>query len=389
MGTNIDQDQVIAYRVLQQLFFHPLARFPGPVLWRLSRAPYCYSLYHGNLVKDVVRLHERYGPIVRIAPDELSFTDPAAANDIYAKRQGQHGSGPFQKNQTWVPTPPKPGPRAPSILNADNEDHARLRKAWAYGFSEKSLKAQEDIIHEYVTKLISELSKRVKESPGKTADINIMKWYNYCAFDIVGDLTFGESFGCLDRDEYHEWVSAIMHHFKAAIIMTAYKYYPWVHWAMSRRIPKESFIKQAQHFQWAKEKVNKRLNTKKDRPDFLSHLSKSREGLSENEIEMTGAIIIIAGSNSLTTTLTGTTNYILNSPRVHAALVQEVRSAFPDGESITIQALSQLPYLNAVIEEGLRMVTPVPLGMVRTVPQGGSTVCGHFLPGGVCFIACF
>jgi cytochrome P450 len=359
--------------------FHPLAKFPGPKLWAMSRFPYVLSLYRGNLVHDTLAMHGRYGPIVRIAPNELSFTDPDACRDIYNKRQG-HLS--FRKNQTWVPTPPKKGPQAPSILNADDEDYARIRKAWSYSFSDKALKDQEATVTSHVDKLISKLHSRIDPKSGYY-DVDIVKWYNYCAFDIVGDLAFGESFGCLDRDEYHDSVAMIIHHFKAAIMMTASKYYPWFHKLMSKKISKESIIKQKNYFAFAKQQVRKRLDSEKERPDFVSQLSKSQQGLSDQEIIATASIIIIAGSNSLTTTLSGTTNYLLRNPQVLDTLKDELRLSFKKECDMTVQALQQLPYLNAVIEEGLRMITPVPLGMVRDVPKGGDTVCGHFLPEGV------
>jgi len=369
----------VTWQCFQRLVFHPLAQFPGPKLWAASRLPFVLSLYHGNLVHDTLALHAKYGPIVRLAPNELSFTDPEACKDIYGKR---HGHLPFGKNQIWVPTSPKGGPRAPSMLNADDEDHARIRKAWSYGFSDKALKSQEGAVTGYVDKLVSQLRARIDGSRGY-GDVDVMKWYNCCAFDVVGDLAFGESFGCLERDEYHAWVGLIVHHFKAAIHTTAYKYYPLYHRLMARRIPQESVAKQAAHFAYAREKVRSRLAAPTDRPDFIAHLRRSRQGLTAAEIDATAAIIIIAGSNTITTALAGTTNYLLRSPRVLARLVAELRAGFAAEADMTLLALQQLPYLNAVIEEGLRIVTPVPVGMPRVVPKGGDTVCGHFLPEGV------
>lgn len=68
-------------------------------------------------------------------------------------------------------------------------------------------------------------------------------------------------------------------------------------------------------FLMAQQKVQNRLGIRQDRPDFLSHLKKAREGLSDTEIESTAGIIIIAGSSSLTTTLVGTTNFLLRFPQ--------------------------------------------------------------------------
>ena len=370
------QLQYLAVLAFYNLYLHPLARFPGPKLWALSRLPFVLAMRSGSLVHRVQSFHDQYGDTVRLAPNEVSFIDPAACRDIYGHRTGHR---PFPKNQVWVPTPPKNGSRAPSILNADDEDHARIRKAWAYGFSDKSLKDQEASITNYVDLLITKLHQQVSTAAGNVV-LDIVKWYNFCVFDIVGDLAFGESFGCLEENQYHSWVAMIVHHFKAAVMMSACRYYPWLYKALMWSVPKSSIEKQAQHFLLAKKKVQHRLSIENEKPDFLSHLTRSREGLTDAEIESTAGIIIIAGSNSLTTTLAGITNYLLRFPETQEKLTEEVRGAYVSGANINLTTLGQLPYLSAVIEEGLRIISPVPLGMPRVVPKGGDTVCGHYLP---------
>ena len=278
-----------------------------------------------------------------------------------------------------MPTPPKPSGKAPSILNADDEDHARIRKAWGYGFSDKALKDQEPLIARHVEMLITRIRQHVDSGTGD-AVLDIVQWYNFCVFDIIGDLAFGESFGCLEGQKYHSWIETIIHHFKAAVLMSACRFYPLLYRLLVWSVPKSSIQKQQQHFLMAKQKVQNRLGIKQDRPDFLSHLTKARDSLTDSEIESTAGIIIIAGSNSLTTTLAGITNYLLRSPQALEELSREVRGAFKTEAEINLTNLGLLPYLSAVIEEGLRIISPVPLGMPRVVPKGGDSVCGEWLP---------
>jgi hypothetical protein len=68
-------------------------------------------------------------------------------------------------------------------------------------FSDKALKEQEPLITGYVDKLISRLHEHTRSSGSATLDI--VKWYNYTTFDILGDLAFGDSFGCLESDLLH------------------------------------------------------------------------------------------------------------------------------------------------------------------------------------------
>ena len=82
----------------------------------------------------------------------------------------------------------------------------------------------------------------------------------------------------------------------------------------------------------------------------------------------------------MTTTLAGTTNYLLRFPQTLEKVSREARSAFRTEADINLTTLGQLPYLSAIIEEGLRIISPVPLGMPRVVPRGGDSVCGEWLP---------
>lgn len=331
----------------------------------------------GLLVHAVREIHQKYGDVVRLAPNELSFINATACADIYGYRPFHK---PFPKNPVWVPS--NNTDRAPSILNANDEDHARIRRAWAHGFSEKALKDQEPLISSHIDTLIHQLHNEVDQKKG-FATVDIVKWLNFTTFDIIGDLAFGESFGCLEENRYHTWVAMIVSHFKAAVLMAACRFYPLVYKLLMLSIPKKTIQKQKDHFNMVNEKVQRRLSLEKDRPDLLSHLKKHKQGLTDSEIESTAGIIIIAGSNSLATTLACTTNYLTRYPDALKKLTYEVRESFQQESDMSITKLTRLPYLSAVIEEGLRICSPIPLGMPRVVPPGGDTVCGIRLPAGV------
>jgi hypothetical protein len=62
---------------------HPLASIPGPFWPSISRLWYMYRIYVGDMHDVQRRLHEQYGPIIRIAPNEVSTTDLSAIPKIY------------------------------------------------------------------------------------------------------------------------------------------------------------------------------------------------------------------------------------------------------------------------------------------------------------------
>lgn len=91
----------------------------------------------------------------------------------------------------------------------------------------------------------------------------------------------------------------------------------------------------------------------------------------------------IAGTETTAGFLAGLFNHLLRNPRVLDKLTEEIRSNFKSDADLNFEDLVKLPYLTAVIDEGLRIFPSAPIGFVRTVPQGGDTVDGEFIPGGV------
>jgi cytochrome P450 len=129
-----------------------------------------------------------------VAPDELAFNTPAAWEDIYGHRVGHPN---MAKDPIQVGAIEKV-PGAPALTMAADAVHSRQRRAFAYAFSQKALQEQESIVQGYVSKLMDHLrQKAVNNEP-----FNIVKWFNFTAFDVIGDLAFGESFGCLKEGQY-------------------------------------------------------------------------------------------------------------------------------------------------------------------------------------------
>ncbi|KAF7507309.1 hypothetical protein GJ744_010743 [Endocarpon pusillum] len=102
---------------------------------------YAISLQRGQLHMRMKEFHDRYGSVVRIAPDELSFNDPKAWKDIHGNRPGHL---PFGRNPTWFKAA-KPG-RPDAVMGPNEAAHARHRKTLVHAFSDKSLKEQAPMI---------------------------------------------------------------------------------------------------------------------------------------------------------------------------------------------------------------------------------------------------
>ncbi|KAF4628703.1 hypothetical protein G7Y89_g9455 [Cudoniella acicularis] len=366
---------------IYNIYFHPLAGIPGPKLWCATRSRNLLSLLTGTLSKEIRQLHEEYGDVIRVAPDEVSFARTEAWHEIYPNAPGRPG---FPKSRLWFGT--KPGDPI-SILHAlEPKNHARFRKSIERGFTESSLRAQEPIIQKYGEMLISRLKKLVakkKNENGVVVDVN--RWYAFTTFDVIGDLGFGESFGCLESNDYPPWVLMLFNSLRAQTLAVSLRFYPSIDWLLKLAIPKSVMEKEKQHREWSMKKLDRRLNIEKERPDIVSLIKMDDEGingLTITEMQATCTVIIVAGSETTVAVLSGTTNYLVKNPDKLAILSAELRGKFRSDHDITLSALKDLPYLNAVIQEGMRMCNPVLGGLVRESPPGGRTVCGYFLPAG-------
>jgi len=148
---------------------------------------------------SVYRAHLKYGDVVRIAPDELAYNDHRAWKDIYGHRSGK---GEIPKDPNFYLNT---AAGHLSIIAAPSERHGTLRRLLSHGFSEKALRDQEPILQYYVDLFI----RRLRDNGATDGPIDIVKWYNFFTFDVIGDLAFGESFHCIETAQNHPWIEFI------------------------------------------------------------------------------------------------------------------------------------------------------------------------------------
>ena len=334
-------------------------------------------MIRGDLPQTVKAIHEEYGQVVRVAPDELSFTDPRAWRDIHGKN---------------LERPPKykgkpPGKNAENLITANESDHTRFRKVLAPAFSQRAMHDQEDAIQGHINLMIEKLHQTIKDDvPESAVVVNMLKWFNYTTFDIIGDLFWSSSFDCLNKVRYHPWLQ-ITQQFKTVMIMTTVKFYPPLDSILQMIIARAAMRPLMEIWRTTEQKLAQRMATIVKRPDIVSHIKATNESMSDfymtqEEIEINAMTLVVGGSEPVTTALTGTINYLLREPTKFKALIAEIRSSFHSEDEITGFSVNRLPYLNAVILEGIRVCTTTADGMRRLIPKGGTTVAGHHLPGG-------
>ena len=193
--------------IFYNIYFHPLKKYPGPKYLAASRLPYLKWMYSGTLVPHFQSLHARYGPVVRVAPNELSYINLEALKTIYGHRQPGEG---FRKNPAFF-QPATNGVH--SILTSEGEAHSSVRRKILPAFSDKALSEQTDILQHFTSLLIRRLLERV-EGPEGDQPLDMFEWYIWTTFDLIGDLSFGEPFDCLEAARFTEWVELVFNAFK-------------------------------------------------------------------------------------------------------------------------------------------------------------------------------
>ncbi|CAH0054086.1 unnamed protein product [Clonostachys solani] len=365
-----------------QPVFSSSGKVPGPTAWSASRLPFVFALLRGTIVHDFQDLHRRYGPVLRTAPDEVTFAQPDAWADIFQLRPGHQQ---FLKDPIWWKR--QPGKPDSLISAIDPESHARVRRALAPAFTTRALRSQEHVLYRYVNLLVERLQETVKARPQEAehAVVDMSPWFNFTTFDIFGDLGYGESFDCLQNSRYHPWISLLFNSVKAASYVAAARYYPVVEYLLLKCIPASLRKMADDHYRQIVDKVDRRFNWELDRPDIMSHVMKVKdepEGMTTDQIYATFMVLTTAGSETTATVLSGTLNYLTANQDKLRKLESEILRAFQSRDEIKLDTLKDLAYLNAVIREGLRLCPPIPWMLPRQVPPPGDTVCGVWLPGG-------
>lgn len=149
-------------------------------------------------------------------------------------------------------------------------------------------------------------------------------------------------------------------------------------------LPKHVVGTRIQNMKRAVETVERRIQRKTDRKDFLYYIlaANDEKGMSRAEIHVNSFSFNIAGSESSATSLSGITFYILTHPHTYQKLVHEIRSTYTSEAEITLSSVHTLEYLDAILSESLRLYPPVPGTLPRVVPPGGETIDNAFVPAG-------
>ncbi|KAI0699707.1 cytochrome P450 [Cytidiella melzeri] len=357
---------IVLYRLSP---IHPLARYPGPIQAKVSKLWMAWVASSGKQHLYIQRLHDVYGDVVRIGPNELSIRDVSAIQPL----MGAQGwpKGPQWSGRTFH-TP------LPSLIAIrERAAHARRRKVWNRGFNAAALKEYQPIITRRVEQLVEALGNQ-------QGTVDLAQWMSFFTYDFMCDMAFGGGSEMLrDGDTEGLWQNM-----KDGLdIGQVYEHIPWLSY-YTRYIPGVAEeLKRFRAFCYQRSEQRFRAgSTTKDLFYYLSNEDGFDKETPSRPLILSEAILtVIAGSDTTSNALTIAFWLLLRHPECYRQLQNEVDRYYPAGEdALDPRHHPKMVYLDAVLNEVLRLYPAVPSGSQRSAELGteGKLIGPYYIPKG-------
>ncbi|KAL1709433.1 cytochrome P450 [Schizophyllum commune] len=343
--------------------FHPLSRYPGPPLAKLTKWYIAYFIAKGERHLQLKQLHEKYGRWVRIGPNELSVNDPAAVRPIYAQmyRGPSYQGAPVDADAlTTIP---------------NKEQYSARLPAWRRAFSAENIKSFRPLAEARTAQLIDILRDKCKDGEA----IDLSHWISMWGIDIMGDMSFSGGFEKLAAGKDEEgWTDIVLAGVLAVGVLGQVPYMRDI----LRLAPTPGPIASFQRLTAQKVRETRRRQAGVH-ADILSIIQDAEPGeyeLSEAEAASDASFLIVAGWDTVSQCATTLFRHVFGDRAVLDRARTELLDAFGDDLDLDHDTLLRLPYLDACVQEALRIMPPVAAGPPRTSGDVAYTVLGEYIP---------
>ncbi|KAL2834623.1 cytochrome P450 [Aspergillus pseudoustus] len=344
-------------------------------------------VYDGKCPTNYQKVHEKYGPIVRVGPNEVSVADPNMIPVIYGI-----GSK-FTKTPFYATMAPVyQGEPMDSMFTARNPAyHKFLKGSVSQIFSMTNMKNFEVYVDECSQIFIDSMLKLEGEL------VDFSEWLQWYAFDVIGSITFQRRFGFMEeKRDVDNMIGKIDIGLQYVKILGQFPFLiSFLQKAMmSKPIQRLNLLPDTMD-QFIKVSVKSQLaftltGVMKDlqRTDFLAQLreKEKRSGtISHRDMVNHLSNNLLAGSDTTAISLRAMLYYIVKNPQVYHKIQREIDEADKRkqlSKCVSYDECLKLPYLQATMKEAMRLHPGVGFPLERFVPPGGAEICGHRLPGG-------
>ncbi|RLL94958.1 hypothetical protein CFD26_104894 [Aspergillus turcosus] len=389
---------IAAYYILPYLARWSWIGIPAPFPASFSNLWLLYQCRRRRRYLAVDHAHEKYGKIVRIQPHHVSIADVAAIRAIYG-----HGNG-LLKSEYYDAFASSASAHRSLFNTRDRAEHTRKRKATSHTLSAKSIRDFEPYIQANISAFIRKWNELCDETQNQSqyTPIDSLPWFNYLAFDIIGDLAFGAPFGMVERgadlaqvrktpDSPPTYAPAIDVLIRQGEVSATLGCLPGLR-PLSKYLPDAFFWRGLEAVSnmagIATERVTRRLASKTSRKDLLARLMDVRDAesgapLSREELATEALTFLVAGSNTTSITVCALLHWVVRTPGIAGRLRRAIDEAMAEqGDMNAIPSFStveHIPYLQWVISETLRLHSTSSLGLPRQIPPGSPpvTLCGQ------------
>ncbi|KAJ7237942.1 cytochrome P450 [Mycena rebaudengoi] len=348
--------------------WHPLARFPGPRLAHLSKWWMVYHIiFRGGRHRILQQLHARHGAWIRMGPNEISVNLPSSIRPIYSRldRARFYQGAPFSAD-TLI-----------SVL--DRQTHKNRRQPWINALNSEALAAYLPVIHSRITQVVETLNRKCT-----TGEIVSLDYWIYLFFlDTMGDIGFTGGFESMEAEKDTEgWLSTLA---MGVFFASSMGQIPWLKDIVNilpRRGPIDTFHRLIDQKIHQIDVSGSQLG----RTSILGFLldSSAEAKLTPGEVIADAALIVVSATDTSVQAVVTIFRYLGFDPERQSRLRNEIRTVLSDSEDsggdATTSEICRLPFLDACVQESLRIVPPGPFGPLRTTGTSGAHVCGEYIP---------
>ncbi|PVH79035.1 pisatin demethylase [Cadophora sp. DSE1049] len=357
--------------------WYRLRHVRGPFWAGFSKLWLIRAVSSGNMHWEFANVNRRYGSLARIGPNHLVTSDPNQMRRMLGVRSL------YTRSEWYIGM--KFDPSRENVESERNEErHNQLRSKMAAGYSGKELGNMEQKIDENVANLVT-LIENYSTNGFEYKPFDFGRKAQFFTLDVITHLAYGKAFGFLTTDsDVYEYIKTVEETLPAAMLVTVL---PWMNWLLQTNLVKRILPSEKDPIGFgkllgiAKETVGKRFgpNAEEVGNDMLG--SFIRHGLTQDEAESETILQIIAGSDTTAVAVRIIFLHLMSNPRILSRFRAEfsqssISSPIRDSEA------RNLPYLQAIIKEGLRYWPPVVGLMAKEVPPAGDMINGMFIPGG-------
>ncbi|KAL3464472.1 cytochrome P450 [Aspergillus heterothallicus] len=370
---------------IYRLYFHPLSHIPGPKLAAIS---YGYEFYHniirgGLFIWEVRRLHEIYGPIIRINPREVHILDPDYYEEIYASSARKREKDPVLVAQFDLP--------GSGFGSVDAESHRERRAPVDRFFSKRAIENTEDLIGKNIDKFFFYLEQAHQAHSVVSLDAG----FAALTSDTIYEYVYSYNPQSLDKEGFNASVrDGINGLFRSAhllyffpILQTILNATPL---GLLEKLNPPAFALASQkrdlYLRAAEALKNADASHGKKGDNLINTLAATtmpQHMRSPERLMNEGFALIIGGTETTARTLAVGAWHIYDRADIREKLRAELKTVMPLPETRPRwNQLERLPYLSGIVNESLRLSTGIANRSARVAPTETLVYNGYRIPPG-------